>query len=376
MSELHGALIVLGVVAVAAVFLFNKWQERQLRRRGESALPPRVAPEAQVAPGGLAAEPRIDAGPEERREPVLGEPVLGEPFEGGEADGVARPSATMAESAAGMSMRARIAQDDGPAGLWFPVRFTFTGAIDESAVAVLRDRAGRGARAVEWATLPAVAAEGDAAPRIGAALMRVQMVDARGPAAVAELRRLLIQAQQAGESLAAEVVAPEPATAAAAAAALHEFCQSVDVALGLNVVSSGGGFAGTKLRGLIEASGFRVSPDQTWMLADEDGRVLCTLTDAEGRGLDAQVMRAGGIRAVSLQVDLPRTPGPVAQFERAVSIARQFALGLSGRVVDDAGRALDDAALDRIRAQLGAMVQSMRARGVEPGDALARRLFG
>ena len=37
MSELQGALIVLGVVAVAAVFLFNKWQERQLRRRGEAA---------------------------------------------------------------------------------------------------------------------------------------------------------------------------------------------------------------------------------------------------------------------------------------------------------------------------------------------------
>jgi hypothetical protein len=59
-----------------------------------------------------------------------------------------------------------------------------------------------------------------------------------------------------------------------------------------------------------------------------------------------------------------------------VSIARQFSQGLSGRLVDDAGRALDDAALDRIRAQLGAMVQSMRQQGFEPGDALARRLFG
>lgn len=374
MSELQGALIVLGVVAVAAVFLFNKWQERQLRRRGEAALPA-LAPAGRREPAAPGDDP-VTA--DERREPVLGEarlPVADDPEPLGPLDPepVAEP---VVSAPAPVAARPRPAQDDEPAGLWFPVRFTFTGAVDESAVTVLRDRAGRGARAVEWATIPAVPVDGEAPARVGAALMRVQMVDARGPASVAELRRLLIQAQQAGEALAAEVSAPEPATAAASAAALYEFCQSVDVALGLNVVSSGGGFAGTKLRGLIEASGFRAAPDQTWVLADDDGRVLCTLTDAEGRGLDPQVLRAGGIRAVSLQVDLPRTPGPVAQFERAISIARQFSQGLSGRLVDDAGRALDDMALERIRAQLGSMVQAMRQRGLEPGDALARRLFG
>ncbi|MFN7752526.1 MAG: cell division protein ZipA C-terminal FtsZ-binding domain-containing protein [Pseudomonadota bacterium] len=374
MSELQGALVVLGVVAIGAVFLFNKWQERQLRRRGEATLPPRP-PSGSVDPVPLSgADDGSESLPDDRREPVLGgedasslDPaVFDETARTPGPDGAVRPA----------TVRPRAAQDDGPAGLWFPVRFTFTGAVDESAVSILRERAGRGARAVEWSTVPAVVVDGETPSRVGAALMRVQMVDARGAAGVAELRRLLIQAQQAGEALAAAVAAPEPSTAAGSAAALYEFCQSVDVALGLNVVSSGGGFAGTKLRGLIEASGFRSAPDHTWLLADDEGRVLCTLTDAEGRGLDPQVMRAGGIRAVSLQVDLPRTPGPIAQFERAVSIARQFSQGLSGRLVDDAGRALDDAALDRIRAQLGAMVQSMRQQGFEPGDALARRLFG
>jgi len=376
MSELQGALVVLGIVAVGAVVLFNQWQERQLRRRGEAALPTLEASagerEAVAVADAVSTLDGVRA--EERREPVLGEPLAADD-EAQLPAAVASPGAGAVSGAPALPLR-RFVADEGPAGLWFPVRFTFTGALDEPAVAGLRERAGRGPRVVEWATLPAVIAEGEDPPRVGAALMRVQMVDARGPASVAELRRLLIQAQQAGEALAAEVVAPEPAGAAAQAAALHEFCQSVDVALGLNVVSSGGGFAGTKLRGLIEASGFRSAPDQTWVLADEAGRVLCTLTDAEGRGLDPQVMRAGGIRAICLQVDLPRTHGPVAQFERAVSIARQFAQGLSGRVVDDAGRALDDTALERIRSQLGSMVQAMRERGIEPGDALAQRLFG
>jgi hypothetical protein len=57
-------------------------------------------------------------------------------------------------------------------------------------------------------------------------------------------------------------------------------------------------------------------------------------------------------------------------------VTRQFAQALSGSVVDDSGRVLDDASIARIRAQLASMLKAMRARGIEPGDAIARRIFG
>jgi FtsZ-interacting cell division protein ZipA len=157
---------------------------------------------------------------------------------------------------------------------------------------------------------------------------------------------------------------------------LYEFCNSVDVAIGLNVAASSGGFAGTKLRGLIEAAGFRALPDHTYVLADDAGNTLCTLTDGNGGGLDPQALRSQAVRAISLLLDVPRAPGTVAQFERMATQARQFAQALSGSVIDDSGRVLDEASIGRIRVQLASMLKAMRARGIEPGDAIARRIFG
>ena len=36
----------------------------------------------------------------------------------------------------------------------------------------------------------------------------------------------------------------------------------------------------------------------------------------------------------------------------------------------------DEASIARIRTQLASMLKAMRARGIEPGDAIARRIFG
>jgi FtsZ-interacting cell division protein ZipA len=111
-------------------------------------------------------------------------------------------------------------------------------------------------------------------------------------------------------------------------------------------------------------------------LSDDAGTTLCTLTDGDGAGLDPQALKAQAVRAISLQLDVPRTPGTLAQFERTATMARQFANGLSGSVVDDSGRVLDEASIARIRGQLVSMLKAMRARGIEPGDAVSRRVFG
>ncbi|MBY0437384.1 MAG: hypothetical protein K2W80_04260 [Burkholderiales bacterium] len=411
MTDLQGALIVLGVLAVAAVAIYNYWQERQFRRKSEKVLPPAdrdvLLPEA-PADGMPASEPR-DGVPSEpdgssRREPSLGERAMAdervEPRLVGSLDpGVPEasevplhampvddtPAAGGLERPSGRRPEARVegrsdpaSALEGPAGLWYPVVFRLPAVADGAALAVIRSEVSGEARLSDWLD-PDVLAAGDAVPGEAPTvdrILRIQAVDPRGPASAAELQAFLANAHGAASAVGGLATAPDPAATAGHAAALHEFCSSVDVAIGLNVAAASGGFSGTKLRGLIEAAGFRALPDHTYVLADDTGTTLCTLTDGNGGGLDPQAMRSQSVRAISLLLDVPRTPGTVAQFERMVSQARQFAQGLSGSVVDDSGRVLDEASIGRIRAQLASMLKAMRARGIEPGDPVARRIFG
>jgi hypothetical protein len=53
----------------------------------------------------------------------------------------------------------------------------------------------------------------------------------------------------------------------------------------------------------------------------------------------------------------------------------QLAAAGGGRIVDDNGTALDERALAAIGARLDAVIEMLSARGIEPGSALALRLF-
>ncbi len=432
MTDLQGALIVLGVVAVAAVAIYNYWQERQFRRHSDALLPgalddallpgdapadPDAASRAETAgarEGASAIEPvqqpahRLDA----RREPSLGaaaataddrtEPGLDPSTDGTHPMAGPRfapdPESSDAESSPAAASGARMSAArtgtrradtrsdpatglEGPAGLWYPIVFRLPAIADAAALAVIRSDVSGERRLSEWldadllAISSAQSSEADE-PLTVDRILRIQVVDPRGPASMAELQTFLANAHRAAISVGGQATAPDPAASAAQAGALHEFCSSVDVAIGLNVAASSGGFAGTKLRGLIEAAGFRALPDHTYVLADDSGNTLCTLTDGNGGGLDPQALRSQAVRAISLLLDVPRAPGTVAQFERMATQARQFAQALSGSVIDDSGRVLDEASIGRIRVQLASMLKAMRARGIEPGDAIARRIFG
>jgi hypothetical protein len=414
MTDLQGALIVLGVLAVAAVVIYNYWQEREFRRKSERALPsagddvllPGLAPASDVPDSREAALPAVPgaepaaAPTHDRIEPVFVESPLPderiEPHLDAPSGASAPPDSAPVAASAGDSMRppaaarggARRAEGrsvpasglEGPAGLWYPVVFRLPVVADAVALSTIRSEVSGEVRLSDWLDPDVLGGrQDDVEP--GAAstvdrILRIQAVDPRGPVSDAELHGILDRAHRAAAAIGGLATAPDPSATAAHAAALHEFCGSVDVAIGLNVAAGSGGFSGTKLRGLIEAAGYRALPDHTYVLADDAGNLLCTLTDGTGGGLDPQALRSQSIRAISLLLDVPRTPGPVAQFERMVSQARQFAQSLSGSVVDDSGRMLDDASIGRIRTQLAAMLKAMRSRGIEPGDAIARRIFG
>ena len=78
---------------------------------------------------------------------------------------------------------------------------------------------------------------------------------------------------------------------------------------------------------------------------------------------------------VTLMLDVARTAEPERSYDAMARAGQALARAHGGRLVDDAGRELDERALATIRAQLEIVRGLLAGRGIEPGSPLALRLF-
>jgi len=140
-------------------------------------------------------------------------------------------------------------------------------------------------------------------------------------------------------------------------------------------VSTGGAFAGAKVRSLAEAGGLALEGDGRFRRRDSRGRTLYELANLEPVAFEADTLKALTTRGVMLQLDVPRAPGAERTFVQFCECAQQLARALGAIIVDDNKRPLGQSAFDAIRAELRAVYKSMEARGIEAGGALALRLF-
>lgn len=79
--------------------------------------------------------------------------------------------------------------------------------------------------------------------------------------------------------------------------------------------------------------------------------------------------------ALTLLLDFPRCYQPLAQFDELLSVAQSLVQVMNGQLVDDSHRALSEEALMVVRGQVEDRVADFLEAGIEPGSALARRLF-
>lgn len=149
----------------------------------------------------------------------------------------------------------------------------------------------------------------------------------------------LIEFRSALESLAARLGgsarAPGMREALQAARELDGACVEADVQVALHVVG--------------------VTPEQ----------------DFTGQPFQA-VPRADG---VTLTLDVARTADPERSYEAMARAGQALARAAGGRLIDDAGRELDERALAAVRSQLEAVRRVLAGHGIEPGSPLALRLF-
>jgi hypothetical protein len=172
---------------------------------------------------------------------------------------------------------------------------------------------------------------------LGDAHAALQLVSRAGVVSDTELLEFRSAVETLAASVAASVSAPEMRAALDAARELDRLCAEVDIQVALHVV-------GVSARELgLEGQPFQVT-------RREDG--------------------------VTLTLDVARTRQPGRGYEAMARAGRHLAASEQGaRVVDDAGRQLDERALAAVGAQLETVSQRLAASGIEPGSALALRLF-
>jgi len=350
MSELQLGLLGIGVLAVVGVLAYNKLQERRLGRQAEAAF---GSHHEDVLMGGTGdvAQPGQLARTTERIEPTFSALSV----ERSEASGVLD---------ARIDFIATLSAEKVVAG-------------DAVSTAIV-DNPTSAAKAVNWECYNRQTQNWEPLDAAGEyTLLRVglQLADRKGAASEQELADFGSMAHAVAEALGCSSSLCETGAALARARQLDALCADVDVQIGLNLITRSGGAPGTRIRALAEAQGLVLERDGKFHRRDESGLELYALCNMEATAFSAEGMKALSTNGLTLLFDVARAPGGMATFDRFAEFARALAQALSAAIVDDNRHPLDDAALGKIRAQLGVLYDSMEKQGIPAGSPLALRLF-
>ena len=422
MTELQMGLIGLGATAVVGVVAYNKWQERQHRKLAEKMLNTQhedvlldaaasapsadafveneaeafaVSPESANLPAQAAGEriepvlrldPRLEEPAQPRDEPLAREfaPQFAESEEPVVAPVFAPEPTPVAARSADDTKEAR--DNVQPFHLLSPVIdyvASFEAVEPAPAYQILesqRDVLARVRKPLHWIGYNERSREWEPIIDDGDSEYRririgLQLVDRHGPARDSDLSTFHIAMQDLSDELMAIVDLPPRQPALETAAQLDEFCAGVDIQIGINVISQGQVFPGTKLRALAEAAGMAIDSEGRFVRCDDDGNVLYLLTNHESAGFSVESMKTMSTHGVTFLLDVPRVSHGDRVFNQMLDLARRFADALHGSLVDDNRRPLSEGALEPIRRQVAQYQAAMAARSLPAGGPLALRLF-
>lgn len=201
----------------------------------------------------------------------------------------------------------------------------------------------------------------------------LQLVSRDGAVGEADLIEFRSAVETMAAAMGATVAAPEMRAAVEAARALDEFCAEADIQVVVHV--RGGPFPGTKVRAAAEAGGLALEADGKFTLRDDAQRLVYALGAHDGTAFSAATMRDAAPEALTLALDLARTPDTRRSFESMMRLAHQLASVLGGSMVDDNGNLLDERAIAAIALQLDAVRAKLETHGLPPGSPTALRLF-
>ncbi|HYF60565.1 MAG TPA: cell division protein ZipA C-terminal FtsZ-binding domain-containing protein [Burkholderiaceae bacterium] len=393
-NTLWASLAALAAIAIAVVVVFNLLQGRQRRLRdawrerlagrGEPAAG--SAPRAEPARAPAPVPAPAPAAPAERVEPTFGGI---DPARPAGADGPVEPAfaAHDDEVEAPVLAATTEADDDappdaGPAPSAPPARqpgpvldprldcvvaFSPDAPVAAErllgAISTLR-RAGSKPIAIEadtgdghW-TVPSAASAPFRRVRAG-----VLLATRPGPLNAMEFSEFTAAMQTLGRAIGdPDVAMPDMRDVLEHARQLDETCALLDAVIGLNVETPQA-LSPAELAALAGGLGLVERGNNRFAALGDDGEVLFSL--------------ALGDRAeqLTLLLDVPRAPAAAEPWGRMVGCAMLCAERTGGRVVDDVGRPLTEAAAIEVARQLDQRYRRLQEAGLDAGSPAALRVF-
>ncbi len=403
MSSLQLGVIVAGVLLVVGVIIYNAWVERRIRRRIASAFRkpdaslPRADSTTRVEPtlrgtqadedeearfAGVESEtdipPAIRAAANPDDESAWTPPVeyIEHPPVADDSPLPAVEAATARATASSEAARPQPDRDIECMVVLQPAKPVPAGALAAGLHARVGKRLrwfGRTAPGSPWVMLNS-ATPGEFVELVACLLL----ADRNGAVSHAQLETFARVMSELAPMLPAALSVPDVAAETDRAEALDRLCADVDVQIGLTVLKhEPASIAGTRLRGVAEAAGFRLAPGGRFeMLQEETGTVLYSMQNVRNEPFTADTLRATTTNGVVLVLDVPRVSDPLRTFDQMKIVAKRMAHTLGGDLVDDNRRVLDDTALAAIRQQVQAAADALRACNIDPGSPRANALFG
>lgn len=163
----------------------------------------------------------------------------------------------------------------------------------------------------------------------------------------------------------------------ARAAELDSFLAAVDIIpVAYLVKKDGGHWPGTRLRGTLEANGFRLQSDGRFAYHEvESDAVIFHMVDGFERPFTPERLRTENFTALRCTLEPVRLKQPLVRFDMYRQSLRALAKLLEADLKTSEGDALDDiqfaATRDDVKTAMDALVNA----GIEPGSDTARSLF-
>ncbi len=399
MSDLQVWLLLIGAAVVAAVLLFNWFQERRFRKQADAAFQA-PAGDALMQPG---TEPRER---HDRVEPALREPVFSSDGEGAverhpeprlhiEVDdreddvpprapepAAAQPApppapAVQSRPAGTQSAASAAAYDEQ---IEYRVRIGSEGVLASVFADALNHSRTLG-KPVRWSGLPVNATEWEEVQpwrdvNYQQVVVTMQLADRNGAVQEEQLSALCAMLKDVAQAHGLRIACDDTADALERAQAIDRFCVDVDVLIGLNVVARGEGAVNlSRIVREAEGGGMVLGVDGVFQLLDSRGEPLYALCNHDAEPFTAMAVEGQTSQGVTLQFDVPRVPDGLKVFDGMVAFGRKLAHEVGGILVDDNLRPLTDTGIEKIRTQLMQIYERMEARGVPSGSRRALRLF-
>ena len=383
MSDLQIALLIIGLLVLAAIYGYGQWQQREYERRtgGKSAVrtatrksmdevfkpfserlaqsklanqfeslldhplvrknnePPEVAP---LPPEPLTPEPMPEVS-----EPVLVADTCVLFNEPGDLVATLRPAQPITAAAL--------------TGLW-PHKFDFGKPLQVCGLTL---------DLPHWERVIA-----DSPVQYSQVRIALQLVDRSGVMSVPRVTSFVDLVRGVAQSIPVEAALPDMALAYQNAQDLDKFCADVDKMVGINLLPNDGEVLyGAQIAHAVAELDLSLEADGAFHRLSTQGQSLFSLINQQNELFQHHNLQNIKTSGVTLLLDVPRASNPLGQFDEMVNTALQLADALDLNLVDDYLVALDDAGLTAIRTAISAMEARMIERGITPGSVHARRLF-